>query len=63
MVDNVRAENPDLKSFIEKVVPFGRIASQEEVSDVVIFLSSSQVSYVTGVGWMVDGGTTLTVHI
>jgi len=63
MVDQAIAASPGLGAMIEKVVPFGRVATREEVSDVIIFLSSPSASYVTGVGWIVDGGTTLTVHV
>ncbi|KAI1078225.1 hypothetical protein F5B20DRAFT_582456 [Whalleya microplaca] len=63
MVDRAMAGNPALKPLIESAVPLGRIASAEEVSDVVTFLSSHKASYVTGVGWIIDGGATLTVHV
>ncbi|KAI0006811.1 hypothetical protein F4779DRAFT_595045 [Xylariaceae sp. FL0662B] len=63
MVDRAMAGDPSLKPLIERAVPLGRIASAEEVSDVVMFLSSHKASYITGVGWIVDGGATLTVHV
>ena len=59
MIDRAIAGNPSLATFIENAVPLGRIAKQEEVSGLVMFLSSPNASYVTGVGWIVDGGTTL----
>ncbi|KAI1474621.1 hypothetical protein K445DRAFT_305036 [Daldinia sp. EC12] len=49
-----------LEKFIEAAVPIGRIALPEEVADTVIFLCSPRSSYVTGCGFLVDGGTTLT---
>ncbi|KAI1470381.1 NAD(P)-binding protein [Daldinia caldariorum] len=49
-----------LSKFIETAVPIGRIAMPEEVADAVIFLCSPRSSYVTGCGFLVDGGTTLT---
>ena len=59
MMDAAFEGSPSLRETVQKAVPMGRIAQQEEVSDVVIFLSGPGGSYVTGVGWIVDGGTTL----
>jgi len=59
MMDAAFEGSPPLKQMVEKAVPMGRIAQQEEVSDVVIFLSGRGGSYVTGVGWIIDGGTTI----
>ena len=59
MMDAAFVGNPSLSELVQKSVPIGRIAQPEEVSDVVIFLSGPGGSYVTGVGWIVDGGTTL----
>lgn len=51
--------NPALQGFMEAHIPMGRIAQPDEVADVVVFLSSSKSSYVTGAGWIVDGGCCL----
>ena len=59
MVDGAVAGNPELGSMMERVVPMGRIAKTVEISDVLRFLSSPRASYVTGAGWLVDGGATL----
>ncbi|KAL2045459.1 hypothetical protein ABVK25_012080 [Lepraria finkii] len=59
MVDEAFAANPALNEMVKKAVPMGRIALQEEVSDLAIFLSGRGGSYVTGQGWIVDGGTSL----
>lgn len=39
-------------------IPLRRIASAEEIADVVTFLCSERASYVTGVSLQVDGGLT-----
>lgn len=49
-----------LAGLIERAVPLGRIAASEEVADAVIFMCSPRSSYITGSGFLVDGGTTLT---
>lgn len=49
-----------LADFIKGAVPIGRIATPEEVADVVIFLCSPRSSYMIGCGVVVDGGATLT---
>lgn len=59
MIEAAVAGSPDLARVMERVVPMGRIAKTEEISDVIMFLSSPRASYVTGAGWIVDGGVTL----
>lgn len=49
-----------LAQIIQQAVPIRRIATPAEVADAVIFLCSPRSSYVTGCGFIVDGGTTLT---
>jgi len=43
------------------LIPLGRMASAEEVANVVLFLASSQASYVTGVTVTMDGAGSPTV--
>lgn len=62
MVDAAIAGNPDLPILMNRVIPMKRIAKPEEIADVVMFMTSPRSSYVTGVGWLVDGGTTLQVQ-
>ena len=63
MVSQAVAANPGLQSIMEKSIPMGRIAEVDEIADVVMFLSSPKASYVTGAGWIVDGGTTLSTNV
>jgi NAD(P)-dependent dehydrogenase (short-subunit alcohol dehydrogenase family) len=37
--------------------PIGRLATEEEVAAVIVFLCSEQASNVAGAAWSVDGGT------
>ena len=62
MIQRAIKGNPSLQSLMENAIPVGRIAQADEIADVVIFLSSPRSSYVTGSGWIVDGGTTLSVN-
>jgi 3-oxoacyl-[acyl-carrier protein] reductase len=39
-----------------KGVPIGRLADDEEIARVIVFLCSEAASYVTGSAWSVDGG-------
>ncbi|VUC37207.1 unnamed protein product [Clonostachys rosea] len=58
MVSKAASGIPEIRNYIEKLVPFGRMAETQEVSEVVLFLSSSRASFVTGAAWVVDGGLT-----
>ncbi|KAL7625208.1 hypothetical protein AAE478_004423 [Parahypoxylon ruwenzoriense] len=62
MVERAVAGDPDLGRLMNRVIPVGRIALREEISDVIMFMSSPRSSYVTGAGWMVDGGITLQIQ-
>ena len=37
-------------------VPLGRLGTPQEIADVVVFLCSERVGYVTGAAWSADGG-------
>ena len=62
MVDAAIEGNEDLPRLMKTIIPMSRIAKVEEIADVVLFMTSPRSSYVTGVGWIVDGGTTLQVQ-
>ena len=63
MVKQAINDVPGLGEQIKSAVPMKRIATPEEVADAVIFMSSPKSSYVTGCGFIMDGGTTLTSHV
>jgi len=62
MVKQAIKDVPGLGEQIEAIVPMRRIATADEIADSIIFMSSSKSSYVTGCGFIIDGGTTLTSH-
>lgn len=58
VVEAVEAD-ANLAVMMETAVPLSRIAETEEIADIIVFMTSCKCSYVTGSGWMVDGGSTL----
>jgi glucose 1-dehydrogenase len=52
-------ENKVALENVLKLIPMGRVASAEEVANVVEFLASDKASYITGQSYFVDGGMTL----
>jgi NAD(P)-dependent dehydrogenase (short-subunit alcohol dehydrogenase family) len=48
--------NPDLVAQREALVPLGRVATPEDIADVVAFLLSPDARYVNGHDLVVDGG-------
>ncbi|KAI3322746.1 short-chain dehydrogenase/reductase SDR [Xylariaceae sp. AK1471] len=59
MVSAAIAGDANLPKMMNAVIPMSRIARTEEIADVIMFMVSPRSSYVTGVGWIVDGGTSL----
>jgi len=55
MVDHIRADKKALDGILMRV-PMRRMGKSEEISNVVLFLASSQSSYMTGSNLVVDGG-------
>jgi 3-oxoacyl-[acyl-carrier protein] reductase len=45
----------------EAKIPIGRLATEEEIASVVVFLCSERASMVTGAAWSADGGTVATI--
>jgi len=59
---DMNRELKENKAELEKVIkriPIGRVATSDEVANVVEFLASDKASYVTGATFFVDGGMTL----
>ncbi|AOV18450.1 3-ketoacyl-ACP synthase [Acidihalobacter aeolianus] len=60
--DRIRREQPAAFRETLEANPLGRLATPEEIADVVVFLSSPRASFVTGAHYLVDGGATLHVQ-
>jgi NAD(P)-dependent dehydrogenase (short-subunit alcohol dehydrogenase family) len=56
---NATAYTPEVRRTYEQRIALGRIASAEEIADVVLFLASDASRYVTGQELVVDGGLTI----
>jgi NAD(P)-dependent dehydrogenase (short-subunit alcohol dehydrogenase family) len=56
MVDPGLETNEKFRAFVEGQVPMGRVADASEIADAVLWLCSSEASYVTGHAMSVDGG-------
>lgn len=55
-------ENPgQVRDFIQKELPLGRLGTPEEVANAVVFLCSQQASLVNGASIPVDGGQSMSV--
>ena len=48
--------NQELHKKLSSRHPLGRFGTATEVANVILFLASSQASFVTGANWAVDGG-------
>ena len=46
----------EMKAGIATMIPIKRLATPEEIANAVLFLASSESSYVAGIELFVDGG-------
>jgi NAD(P)-dependent dehydrogenase (short-subunit alcohol dehydrogenase family) len=53
---NLKAYTPEVRAAYEQRIPLGRIGSEAEIADVVVFLASTASRYMTGHELVVDGG-------
>jgi 3-oxoacyl-[acyl-carrier protein] reductase len=56
MWETIKKVNEPAYEAIRGSIPFGRLGTAEEVAAAVVFLSSAQASWITGVTLAVDGG-------
>ena len=54
-----RLDQPDLRDRTESQIPMGRVASPEEIADVVSVLASGRMAYANGAALVIDGGWTV----
>ena len=52
-------QNKSLCNLYEKITPLGRMGRAREIAQVIVFLCSSESSFVTGQNLIVDGGMSL----
>lgn len=53
------AAPPGTEEAIREAVPLSRFALPEEVADIIVHLSSAEASYVNGIAYSVDGGSSV----
>lgn len=47
---------PEYRTYWEKKAPLGRLGQPEDIADVIAFLASDEARFITGQGYLVDGG-------
>ena len=57
-INEVKVAYPDIYSYLLGLHPVGRIGQPEEVANAVVWLCSDDASFVTGVAFPIDGGST-----
>jgi NAD(P)-dependent dehydrogenase (short-subunit alcohol dehydrogenase family) len=61
LLEGIQSEGEEIAVGLKRkgaAFPLGRVGRPEEIAKVVVFLASDAASYVTGAGWLVDGGNT-----
>jgi NAD(P)-dependent dehydrogenase (short-subunit alcohol dehydrogenase family) len=58
MIQRVIEEHPPMKDYLANVAPMGRIGEPNEIAQTVVWLSSDESSFITGVPLPADGGWT-----
>lgn len=58
MVRGVLEKNPDAVNSNLAAVPMGRLATAQEIADMIVFLTGPESAFVTGTAIAVDGGRT-----
>lgn len=53
---NIKAYTPEVRATYEHRIPLGRIGSEEEIADAVVFVASEASRYMTGHELVIDGG-------
>ena len=53
---NLKAYTPAVRATYEQRIPLGRIGTEDEIADAVVFLASTASRYMTGQELVVDGG-------
>lgn len=51
-----RLDQPELRARIEAQIPLGRVATADEIADVVSVLASGRLAYANGAPLVIDGG-------
>lgn len=59
LFEQISAENPKLRTSLEKSIPLRRLAQPEDLANAVAFMVSPSSSYITGQTLSVSGGLTM----
>ena len=60
MSDPIYAD-PEIREARKAKVPLGRLGTAEDIASLVVFLASTESSYITGQNILVDGGVTMSM--
>ena len=56
ILDRMTGGNEEIKNSFAQQLPIGRLCSQEDIAEAVLWLASDAASYANGVGLVLDGG-------